>query len=1337
TQPYRHVFFEYDDHCRLTAVHEPVIANERQYGEFFSNMAIPDNDEDGLVHEILVDSEEEVGIVTLSFASITHPRHQDLQVILESPTGTQVTLFDQEVGSGELDLRNTRLFEFMGENPSGLWKVIVKDLQSGEFGNLTRWEIALSGPSNPVYFSYPDVDFTAAGQSQILGSTDMLGERIFSNEYDNQRRVIRQDDGVDTNQKSAFTYDFNNPSRRVTTYTDRVGESWETVHDEALRLVSSKTPIGAETTWKYTEHGQTESVTNPLGQVVSFTWDENGFLASSTDAIGDTTLFDHDIYGNLLYVEDSMGHETQFQYNTSERTIRRIIDAQDGRTDKRYGPNQEIIENLIEDGGGVSYGWSSGQLRSAGHIQENSSAELTNDPAGRPLIITDGDGFETKIKYRPNGDIIEKENPQGGIRKTVYDYRSRILESIDRKGRSTYYEYDGNDNLVKITDTTGEESFFEYDGEDRVIREIDSEGRQVTYTFDAAGRQTSITNPQDQTTTLEYDLIGNQTKITDYKDLVLQKVVYDKRNQPVSITDPYGNTSTVEYDALGRQSSVTDAAGRTSYYEYDELDRLTQITDPLGRVYKQEYHADDLVRRFTEPMGEQTNFGYDQANRPISVSNQYYSSGPSNYNARDLITRLQLPGQDRFTLNYDDNGRVQTINEFRNTNFNEVVRARFYSYDANDNVTQISEKIGPGGGFDVVATRTYDTKNRVTSYTNDSAETLGYAYNDEGSLDRVTYPDGKTVEYFYDELNRLERVLDWADRETIYAYNDQGRVARITFPNGTTREMSYDDAGRVTERTDYDVNSNVIVQYGYSYNDASDILVETLGHDIPPYQPPNVTMTYRAGNLLDTYNGMPVNIDTRGNTTSAPLNGVTVNFEYDIRGNMTKAGDIDYFYDAEDRLAGWNVAGETTRFTTNPVAGLSQILVKTAPGNQLTRYVYGIGLIYEDTPDGLRVFHYDERGNTVALSNAAGEVSGTVAYGPYGEVHNRTGETDTLFLQNGLFGVVTGPQGLCYMRYRWYSSEFKRFLRQDAHFGDITVAGSLNRFAYAGGNPISRIDPNGEAWILAGALIGAVVSVGVELVVDLADGNGLDHSFGDYAAAAIGGAITGAIVAWNPAYAITGEVTGAAATNLLAAAFNGEPVEPTSLASDILIAAAFGKLGGGRGGSRLVKKAGGDDAAKAASKLTRGREFGTFFTPEFSSKYVYRNLPTLNYTPRSTTFRNYAEEGAKNLKDFGIDVLAGSVQTAISLGLTAYIDFVIENPEVFAHEEIIMDPRYQSVESRSTVGNFGKLYSARTATLQGRRGRYGEFNHWKLYTGSLLMARETVPVENAQQLNTF
>ena len=82
-------------------------------------------------------------------------------------------------------------------------------------------------------------------------------------------------------------------------------------------------------------------------------------------------------------------------------------------------------------------------------------------------------------------------------------------------------------------------------------------------------------------------------------------------------------------------------------------------------------------------------------------------------------------------------------------------------------------------------------------------------------------------------------------------------------------------------------------------------------------------------------------------------------------------------------------------------------------------------------------------------------------YGPYGEAFGHTGASDTPFRFNGRFGVQTDSNGLLYMRARYYNPAIRRFVNQDVLFGDINPGISLNRYAYANGNPISLMDPFG------------------------------------------------------------------------------------------------------------------------------------------------------------------------------------------------------------------------------------------------------------------------------------
>ena len=49
------------------------------------------------------------------------------------------------------------------------------------------------------------------------------------------------------------------------------------------------------------------------------------------------------------------------------------------------------------------------------------------------------------------------------------------------------------------------------------------------------------------------------------------------------------------------------------------------------------------------------------------------------------------------------------------------------------------------------------------------------------------------------------------------------------------------------------------------------------------------------------------------------------------------------------------------------------------------------------------------------------------------------------------------------MRARYYSPEMRRFINADVVAGNISNAVTLNRYAYANGNPVSNVDPFGLA----------------------------------------------------------------------------------------------------------------------------------------------------------------------------------------------------------------------------------------------------------------------------------
>ena len=281
----------------------------------------------------------------------------------------------------------------------------------------------------------------------------------------------------------------------------------------------------------------------------------------------------------------------------------------------------------------------------------------------------------------------------------------------------------------------------------------------------------------------------------------------------------------------------------------------------------------------------------------------------------------------------------------------------------------------------------------------------------------------------------------------MYTYDDLSRIIEEkVLANSTRLCYTYDSLSRVTARTIKKLSDNSVVS------------TETFSYDAAGNVPsaPDSSFQYDTNNRLISFNGNTVSYDLDGNMLS---NG-TLTCTYDSANRLLTAGGHTYTYDAADVRIRNLCADEDTTYTYDPHAKLSRLLCKTT-NNVVTKYVYGKGLIGEEVNNAFKTYHFDARGSTIAITDASGNITDTFAYDTYGKLISRTGTSKVIFGYNGRDGVVTDDNGLIYMRARYYSPEMKRFVNADIVAGKLSNAITLNRFAYANGNPVSFVDPFG------------------------------------------------------------------------------------------------------------------------------------------------------------------------------------------------------------------------------------------------------------------------------------
>ena len=205
-------------------------------------------------------------------------------------------------------------------------------------------------------------------------------------------------------------------------------------------------------------------------------------------------------------------------------------------------------------------------------------------------------------------------------------------------------------------------------------------------------------------------------------------------------------------------------------------------------------------------------------------------------------------------------------------------------------------------------------------------------------------------------------------------------------------------------------------------------------------------------------------IDNEGNLTYGPLTNNTFgNYTYDARNELTSASGLSYGYDPAGNRTSLTNGTNVAVYVIDPRS--SQLLMRIKAG--ITNYyVYGTGLLYESDETATTVktafYHYDVRVSTVTLTDGNGNPTDMIEYSPYGTITYRTNApgitpSDTFFLYNGQFGVQTDPNGLLYMRARYYNPYISRFLNPDPS----GFAAGLNFYLFCDGNPISETDPFG------------------------------------------------------------------------------------------------------------------------------------------------------------------------------------------------------------------------------------------------------------------------------------
>jgi RHS repeat-associated protein len=233
--------------------------------------------------------------------------------------------------------------------------------------------------------------------------------------------------------------------------------------------------------------------------------------------------------------------------------------------------------------------------------------------------------------------------------------------------------------------------------------------------------------------------------------------------------------------------------------------------------------------------------------------------------------------------------------------------------------------------------------------------------------------------------------------------------------------------------------------YHYTYDAVGNRLAQTSSVLVLPS---TVNYVCDNANRIQTVNGVTYNFDANGNLLNDGVNAYT----YDSANRLkTFNGTSSYSYNGLGDRIRQTVNGQQTNYTLDLNTGLTQVL-----NDGTNAYVYALGRIAQ-VNSSTEYFLGDALGSVRQLANQTGAITYARVYDPYGAATQTSGAARTAYGSTGEFT----SNNLVYLRSRIYSPSMGRFLSRDTWGGDYQIPLSLNKWIYAGGNPVNRVDPSG------------------------------------------------------------------------------------------------------------------------------------------------------------------------------------------------------------------------------------------------------------------------------------
>ncbi|MDD5676587.1 MAG: DUF6531 domain-containing protein [Kiritimatiellae bacterium] len=751
-------------------------------------------------------------------------------------------------------------------------------------------------------------------------------------------------------------------------------------------------------TLSYTD-GKLTQVAHGNGQILTFTYDGTGRPT------------------NVWAATDSM---VSFGYDGQRLTsATRNVGSQTFQTTYEYNDDSAITRRTNARGDISEYGYTT---NAAGAALKGSSLNV-------------GGYYTHSLSYDTNKTTVTyTRGAENQVHEYYYNPEILRLSKIDGPGdKEINYQYDNNDNITNETVAASTDTLTtwrQYDTNHNVTQSAigynATPSNSITYEWhESYHLPTLITDPEGNKVGYEYQN-GSISRVKAYytaNDSYDTVFTYATNGLLTQVATPNGGTIGYTYDAYGHPASATPSAGPALTYQYNQLGHLEQVTWPDNRHIHYESDAQGWVKNITYPDNSMETFAYDGIGNLTNHVDQAGRATRMTYLPTRKLSSMSrmLDGQSvGITYEYDQQMNSLCIRDAQNR------AVEGYQLDIHDRPVTITNVEGQ------VMTVTYGLESFVKSVTRFDGTSISNAYDGDGRLIQIKYPDD-TLDYAYSPAGHLLTVTDsagtvsnvytalgrltWTKGITVnsdvsYGYYPAGQVSAVTSAAGVV-SYSLDAGDRLS------AISSPVGTFNYSYNatnglidgvscaaisatntfDLLDRIADITWNNSSNNVVRGFAYGYSAAGMITqkvtTLNGqLATNIygyDSLDRLISETSGTSTVHYAYDLVGNRTQmvqnGATVSYTLGQGNKLSSWGANGENT-ISYNTAGCVTQICVSGDNAQVLawnSRYQ-----VTEVRTNGIvaETYKYDAFGRRISISDGA-----TTNYLVYDGIH-AIAETD-------------------------------------------------------------------------------------------------------------------------------------------------------------------------------------------------------------------------------------------------------------------------------------------------------------------------------------------------------